>query len=171
MSVSTAPMRLKPAHELAIHLGTQLQEGCDRLQIVGSIRRGKSIVNDIEIICIARFFFFDSCICEMLDDGLIVPTNKNGLKYKQFTVPKGDGIKLDLFIVAPETWGVLLAIRTGPAGFSQRMVTQKCFGGLLSDGLNVIDGRVWRDNQALDTPEERDFMELCGGWIDPEKRI
>ncbi len=64
-------------------------------------------------------------------------------------------------------------------------MTQRRQGGLLQDGLKVLDGRVhtpvdeiaktandlryghWAE---LDTPEEKDFLELCGGWREPRER-
>ena len=58
-------------------------------------------------------------------------------------------------------------------GMSQghKIVTQKSKGGLCPDDLIFRDGRIWRADTALSTPEEADVF-LCLGleWIDPWKR-
>jgi DNA polymerase/3'-5' exonuclease PolX len=70
-------------------------------------------------------------------------------------------IKLDLFIVLPPAqWGVLFAIRTGPADFSHWIVTKRSAGGRLPSNCRVRDGQVFRNGLPLPMPEEADFLRL-----------
>ena len=176
-------LRLAQAEKIAQWLARELAPACERIEIAGSIRRHEPLVGDIEIVAIsstspglfgqALEFNIVACCQRLVEQGILEPPSKNGQRYKQFVVAKTEpATQLDLFIVRPETWGVLLALRTGPAGFSKRLVTQRRYGGLLPDPLQVRDGRVWdtRSGLALDTPEERHFLRLCGGWVEPERR-
>lgn len=67
-----------------------------------------------------------------------------------------------------------MVIRTGPADFSQWMVTKKSLGGALPDHYFVKDGAVWdgRDGSKFNLPEEKDFFRLCEmKWIEPGQRV
>jgi DNA polymerase/3'-5' exonuclease PolX len=84
-----------------------------------------------------------------------------------------EGINLDLFIVTrPAQWGVILAIRTGPADFSKWIVTPRKYGGALPSNCHVEGGRVLRQQIPLEMPEERDFLDFLGlGWVEPKDRM
>lgn len=152
---------------------------CERIEIAGSLRRGKTDVGDIEIVCIPKLVTWVNLLGEEVnrrepDDltaRMIVndyhPT-KNGDHFKQFDI----GLcNLDLFITTPECWGVIFTIRTGSADFSHRLVTTRQQGGLLPSNMRVKDGRLWLGDVQLDTPEEGDFFRYCGlKWIDPKDR-
>jgi DNA polymerase/3'-5' exonuclease PolX len=80
----------------------------------------------------------------------------------------GGRIKLDLFLASRDNWGIILAIRTGSAEFSQAMMTyakhKTCYhveGGHLRD----------RRGTALETREERDVFDALGiDWVEPRNR-
>ena len=84
-------------------------------------------------------------------------------------------------VLPPAQWGVIFAIRTGPAKFSQWLVTPRRHGGALPSYCRVRDGGVYkagakvqgpgaRDGLIL-MPEEKDFFDLLGlDWIEPEAR-
>jgi DNA polymerase/3'-5' exonuclease PolX len=153
------------AFEIANRIITSLEPFCERIVVAGSVRRGKPDVKDIEIL--AKPF---SGITDL--GGNLVPADvdvsslgrvlKNGPKYKQIAL--SEGINLDLFLVTPPAqWGVLLAIRTGPADFSKRLVSIRRFGGYLPSWAKVKDGAVWHSKgDLLLMPEEKDFFEFCG---------
>ena len=109
----------------------------------------------------------------MEDRGVFSRRIKNGEKYKKFEFGLLENVqfRLDLFIVRPETWGVQFAIRTGPADFSHRFVTNKSLGGLLPNEMTVRDGLLWRAGVVVPTLEEVDFFTAIGlDWIEPEDR-
>jgi DNA polymerase/3'-5' exonuclease PolX len=148
-----------------------------RIAIAGSLRRCKPDVGDIEIVCIPRIepdlfgnpIMASGRISHDLEVEYGYELLKDGEHFKQFyAAPE---LKCDLFITTPEQWGVIFAIRTGSAEFSHKLVTPKKYGGYLPSYLNVKDGRVWNMAQAMSTPEEKDFFDLCGLWVEPKDRI
>ena len=171
----------KDALYVAEWLVDELRPGCERIEIAGSIRRGKLDVKDIEIVAIPilkppRPEFgkpvdktpLDGILRQLVEpDGMLKPV-KGGDKFKQFEIRRlaEFGIaeplypfKLDLFLVTPPSqWGVEFMIRTGPSDFSQWMVTQKSKGGALPDGYFVRHNVVWAEgtevpNKAVDSIE------------------
>jgi len=167
---------LDKAKALADKIVAVLAPACDRLEIAGSIRRRQQFVGDVEIVAIPKRegLLEDTVQLDRLLRGLVASGKlhliKNGDKYKQFAILKA-GINLDLFLCEPETWGVCLTIRTGPATFSKRMVTQQFMGGNLPNDLRVHELRVWRGDTALETPGEGDFFKIAEAvYVPPEER-
>ncbi len=158
-------MKHADALKIAEELVERLRPACTRIEIAGSVRRGKAKVKDIEIVAVPdltpvprpRAEFgkpipqwnktkLDVILMEMFLDG-VVEFEKNGEKYKKLRIFKGkDSIAYnlcDLFLVTPPAeWGVQMVIRTGPADFSHWCVTRKSQGGALPDDLIVEDGAV-----------------------------
>lgn len=128
--------------------------------------------------------------------GLLAPDGKDGEKYKRLKVKtKAGGAGLDLWITSPECWGVIYMIRSGPEEFNKILVLRREWGGLLPDDCCMDKGRIWREceagkpgsvvipgttsntaglgghYEALDTPEERDVLALCGlPWLEAFQR-
>lgn len=183
-------MELERAKRLANDLVEKLGPLCDRIEIAGSIRRGKAEVKDIEIVAMpiqkapvprmgdkAVFkTFLDQQLMRLFLDGEI-EFIKKGDKYKQLWLVREElqVIKVDLFLVTqPAQWGLIQVIRTGPAEFSQWMVTPLSKGGALPDGYAVKNGCVVHQGQvqcAQPMPEEQDFFHFCGlMWMEPKER-
>jgi DNA polymerase/3'-5' exonuclease PolX len=169
-------MNYAEALHIAEKLKADLAPYCERIEIAGSVRRKKpENIKDIEIVCIPKSEpnLFGESLPIVLYDGLLslvfnwdAEIVKNGPKYKQFALPM---TKLDLFITTPECWGVIFAIRTGPADYSKWLVTSQSYGGALPFGYCVKDGRVSYDGVLLQaTPEEDDFFRLLGIASTPE---
>lgn len=192
----------KPAAEVrpfAERIVEELRPYCERIDIAGSLRRGCEFVSDIEIVCVpivvetkisnGRDLFgersdvivenrVDQAVNRLLLTERWEPRlDKNereaiGSRYKRLLV---DGVPLDLFsVLPPASWAVVYAIRTGPAEFSKRLVTQQRKGGYLPNDMRVAGGTVLVDGGAvtgLELLEEREFFELCGlRYIEPEAR-
>jgi DNA polymerase/3'-5' exonuclease PolX len=173
-------LSLAQAQPLAEKIRDTLKPYCERIEIAGSIRRQRPMVGDIEIVCIPRCqtdlfgnpgaSLLPWFLGELVNESRLLPGDKNGEKYKEYYIPAIDGLKLDLFITSPECWSVIFAIRTGSASFSRRLVTQKEKGGWLPSHLQVKGGRIWDGNELVNLATERDFLELCGGWVEPTER-
>lgn len=181
------------ALSLAKDVVAVLSPACRRIEVAGSVRRGKEDVKDIEIVAVPDLEIKPAWIPlefgkplpvqhkTKLDEVLVfqrdhfkIKFEKQGDKYKKFTLIDY-GISVDLFLVTPPaSWGVQMVIRTGPADFSHWMVTQKRYGGGLPNDVRVKDGAVWAesDGSKLPMPEEEDFLQLCGlGWLEPCQRV
>jgi len=173
-------MELREAYDIALYLKTCLSPCCERVEIAGSIRRLKATgVKDIEIVAapsyMDRLDLFGNVVetvsmLDFMDWEHLGHVIKGGDRYKQVALIAG--INLDLFIVLPPAqWGVIMTIRTGPAAFSKRVVTQKCKGGLMLDGSYVRDGAVYCKGELIKMDEEVDFFNYLGmRYILPEKR-
>jgi len=116
------------ALEIAEDFVNQISAACDRVEIVGSLRRLKVGVNDIDILAIPRFIqadddtLFGEPVQEnQLDKQLSelclsqdLELDANGSKIKRFLkTVDGDTVPIDLYIATEQTWWTLLLIRTG----------------------------------------------------------
>jgi DNA polymerase/3'-5' exonuclease PolX len=152
-----------------------LRPHTDRAELAGSIRRLRPTVGDIEIVA------EPSSVVDGLfgEERLSLPeiraacdkmgrVTKGGERMIQVADVFGSGITLDLFLVHPPAeWGVILAIRTGPAPFSRALVTR-------------IKGRLWRckdgwvrddSGRRVPCPTEREFFAAAGlAYLAPEDR-
>jgi len=181
------------AKQIANRLLYELGPYCKRMEIAGSLRRGKAEVGDIEIVAIPKMIAHLDLLGQKIEDinGIEYPLSrmmatdglrqsatgakiiKDGPRYKQIELP--EGINLDLFLVLPPAqWGVNFAIRTGPKEFSQWIVTPRSKGGCLPSYCRVREGAIRdhpSDDHILEMPEEIDFLNLLGlGWIEPGQR-
>lgn len=155
---------------------------CARIEIAGSIRRKVALVGDIEIVFQPRpsadmFGVVQESagqvwmLCNRLvEQGFFCRATKAGDRYRQYPLRIGDAtINLDLFaVLPPATWGVILAIRTGPADFSQRFVT-----AAHRKNRQVRDGAVYcvSTGQAIPTDTEEQAFDAVGlPWVWPRLR-
>jgi DNA polymerase/3'-5' exonuclease PolX len=171
---------LARAKVIAENIVKRLQPHCLRIEIAGSIRRGKPEVGDIEVVVEpfpTRDLFGEETYephsvdeIDWTDWGQLI---KGGHKYKQVLLSEKMDIHLDLFIVTPPAqWGVQFLIRTGPAEYSHRFVTSKQFGGMMPSCFKVKDGAIWKGDRLLETPEERDVYALIGAeFVEPNRRM
>lgn len=98
-------MELTRARKIAEEVMQKLAPYCEKIEIAGSIRRCRPLVNDIDLVAI--------------------PSNQGHFAYQlhQLGHLKMDGqkiirvqmpeITLDVYVATPETWATLLLIRTG----------------------------------------------------------
>lgn len=156
------------AHVLADKIVRELSPSCVRVEVVGSVRRRKREVGDIEVLAVPRLrpglipgvagagtSELEDRLRELQVAGrLVTPAVRNGPLWKTFELAKWPGVRLDVFVLPEEradSWGMNQAIRTGPADFSAALVAyQGTRGkggvrGLLPPDLLVRDGFVlWR---------------------------
>ena len=142
------PTPFDEALPIALTLLARLEPACERIVVAGSIRRRQPEVGDIELVAIPAF--------EDEPDGLWGGTKPRNRLQTQIAalVGEGDlsvvsggeryakltygGMQVDLFMVSqPAQWGVILALRTGPAEYSQRLVARA-----LALGMHVQGGAL-----------------------------
>ena len=169
-------MKLKMAQIIANKYLQLLRPYCERIEVAGSIRRQKSEVKDVELICIPK-------TVETNED-MFKPTYGRVPQFVQlvnsWTRIKGDpaegkycarqlpeGIQLDLFICSAENWGYQLALRTGPAMFSKSLVCK-----LREFGYGCRDGNVYYRDSLHPVEEEKEiFRMLRREFVPPEYRM
>jgi DNA polymerase/3'-5' exonuclease PolX len=175
------------AWDLAARITVELEPACERLEIAGSLRRRRPQVGDIEIVaipCREPSLFPDipgvSCLdrllLEWVQKGRLVRANR-GEVLQKFYIPKllekGNHFTLEIYVSSFERWPVELAIRTGSAEFSHKLVTRRDQGGYLPSDCRIEGGwQVVKDGEGpLTFESERAFIEwACGRWWPPEER-
>lgn len=188
-------MKTKMLYEIAMPLANHIREvlapHCARIETVGSLRRNKAEVGDIELLAIPNpsMDMFGTLIPLEIDHALnhvdysqFGTLVKGGSKYKKIALT--EGIDLDLFICTPPAqYGVLKLIRTGSADFSQKFVTKKAMGGYMPGHMKVENGALWEKHHQsglshvesgyalILTPEEEDVFHAVGlDYIEPNAR-
>jgi DNA polymerase/3'-5' exonuclease PolX len=176
------------ATDLRAHLGW----ACDRLEVAGSIRRGKPMVGDIELVAIGRVTTEEDglwgglrrvehlpvAIDALIAQGVLAPhptDPKRGPRYSKLVLA-ATGMQLDLFSPPAASFGLILLIRTGPADYSQRLVTimkrgrhpHHVAGGELHEGT-----ACWGGTSCIVVPtlDELDVYAALGlPFVPPEDR-
>lgn len=180
---------LEEAMGPAIGLARLLSGATERIRVAGSIRRGRPDVGDIELVAVpliseAPDGMFGTTrvnhLTEVVDDLIGLgdlarhPDDpKRGDRYSK-VIHAATGLQVDLFSATAQTFGLIFLIRTGPADYSHRFVTD-----LRKRGLHVAGGELHRGGmgcgsyvcEVVPTPEERDVY-AAAGWpyVRPEIR-
>lgn len=175
MSKGTQALTIHQAMIQANRVIGALQPHCHRIQVAGSIRRGVAWVNDIEIVCIpkaewqtppADLFGQPTGTAKLvrppgyaeairsLATEIVKGRNLDEAKYTQFMM---DGVKVDVFTARPETWGYILAIRTGPREYSAGLGARWTKLGYKGDG-----GALTMYGKLVEIREERDLFDRLG---------
>ncbi len=158
-------MRYEYAKDAADKLKTTLSPFAARIEIAGSVRRKRPVCNDIELVMIRKpSAWFELAGLFQGPEWAIKKGNPGG-KYMQFArTPFSE--KVDLFFAVPENWGLLYAIRTGSAAYSQFLA-----GRWVDRGFHSKDGILWKNGKPLYVREEEDlFKTVCLVWKPPEQR-
>jgi DNA polymerase/3'-5' exonuclease PolX len=162
---------LVDARKIAWKVLEELSPHCSRIEIAGSIRRQKTDIGDIEIVAIPLPYNIG-----LMEDGLAKVVNKwekikgelkfGESKYTQRILP--EGMTLDLFFAKEDNWGYTLALRTGSADYSHKVLAS----GWVRRGFKSIDGYLWKDGKRYEVKEEKDLFDIVGiPYTEPEKRI
>lgn len=107
------------ATKIAHRVVDVLRPDSDMITLAGSIRRGKTLVKDAEIVVMPKPDMLTQMLAKL--DGMIArgeatqavyaEKTRWGDRYRGLLV---DGLKVEVFIPTPETWGYILWLRTGP---------------------------------------------------------
>lgn len=111
-------MKLEEAKLIAEKVKQLLLPHCHKIEIAGSIRRGKPLVHDIDMVLIPKpgdELLLNTVLCSI---GRI---EMDGDKIKKVRLP--ENISVDLYMATPDTWAGLLLIRTGSAESNMRLAS------------------------------------------------
>ena len=163
-----------------------LEPSCERIELAGSIRRGRPGVGDIELLCVPRLqavrdLFGNPIATEseldqrckvLMADGFLAyrPNIRGAVTFgpsNKLMVHRATGIPVDIFSATTEDWGMAMVVRTGPKDFNVRMMSR--FRELGLEGHAY--GGVTRGGEVLNCPtEERVFELLRWDYSAPAER-
>lgn len=173
----------------ALHVAEEICEALRTVtlkrEIAGSLRRGKAVVGDIEILYIPRWsvapldFFSDlqdlaeSAIATLVEEGVLA-ARKNSVgrvawgQKNKLAVHVRSGIPVDLFAASEENWWNYLVCRTGPAALNTRI----CVAAQRKRWKwNPYGAGFSRGNEIVVMESEADVFEFVGlPYLKPEER-
>lgn len=176
---TTTKRPIQTVMPIAQRLLSALAPNCHRVELAGSLRRGRPLVGDIELVAIpirpTNLLGEELGGSTALDhylDSRAIQFVKRGQKYQQFQYGP---YLVDLFLATPATWGSVFTIRTGSADFSKWLVTHEprgaCPWQVSFGNANANPGRLTHNGRLLSTPEETDVFNALGlAYIDPTQR-
>lgn len=195
--VPVSEPKTRYAHPIALNVATMLTAAlepfCERIVVVGSLRRMKPTVGDVEILFIPRFerrkadMFMDEdvnlaeeAIARLLSAGILgLRVSKTGhtswgVKNK-LAVHTASGIPVDLFTASPENWWNYLVCRTGPGESNIQICQAAQAKGWKWEPYNSGFSRVLPQvgggpNTHVVTSEEDVFNFVGLPYLPPEKR-
>lgn len=138
-------MELATAREIAQEITDKLRPYCDRLEVAGSIRRGKAQVRDVDLVLIPG----NQGRLAMFLHTFGASMNCAGQKVVRRMYR---GVQVDIYIATPATWATLLLIRTGSREHNIYLCTMAKNKGwkLKADGsglFNVSGERIAGDTE------------------------
>lgn len=165
------------ARDIAERFSIEMTPHVARLKCVGSIRRRKASVADIEFVAEPHFdeglFGERTPIIEPVEEAMrrIGRWVKGATRQMVISDVYGHrNLRCELFLVhPPATWGAIYAIRTGPANLSQYVVTHsKRLNRIRIDGGRAIHMDT---GEQVPTDTEEQFFALANvPLVTPSKR-
>jgi len=169
-------LKLAEAEKKAEQILSCIGSLVSRAAVAGSVRRRRPQVHDIDLVVLPKqlqvgVFNVDpdsswNSIHNRLSSRLKMKTIKKGAELMTLGFPDVD-LPVDIYRATPETWGVLLLIRTGSTQHNIRMCMHaKTLGMMLSAKRGVI-----KDGNVMASKEEQDiFRALDILYVPPERR-
>jgi DNA polymerase/3'-5' exonuclease PolX len=177
------------AFKVASGIRQRLEPHCEKLMIVGSLRRQCPMVHDIDIallplpgVSVSLFFSLTMWLRDTLGEGWQYGKGKSKLINGRFA-----GIPVDLYFATPDTWWTLVVIRTGSRIHNIHLCSRaKAMGMKLhADGSGVeaypsenaeVNGIQTHGNSDIGptlyvpTSEENLFYKLGLNYVEPKDR-
>lgn len=181
-------MNYKTAKTYADQVMDILRPFCERIQVAGSVRRRSPEVNDIEVVYMLKTSdagmgspdYSTKLWLTLCNTWKVVKGHRGG-KYIRVRI-KDVGIEVDLFRATRGNWGLIYAIRTGPADYSHNVLARgwseggyHAEGGVLYPVIANKDATCKEDILDRENPvyvtEEAELYKLINlPWIPPEAR-
>ena len=179
---------LARARSVAAALQLAFSPYVERIEIAGSIRRGREDVGDIELLYVPRLSeppadLFGTPVGEPEDalDGAMNRQMKMGEMAKRpnkdghFTygpknkllIHRASGIPVDLFRTDQANWGMAMVVRTGPAAFNVQLMARFKTLGMAGHAY----AGVTYNGAEVDCPTEREvFRHAQWDYLEPQER-
>jgi DNA polymerase/3'-5' exonuclease PolX len=172
---------LKEAERIAAQVKAAIEPLCERLEVAGSIRRQKSNVHDIDFVVVTKNDAEWQKINEKLKKLKAKPNCSGNSVIKAF-LPCTNGLfQVDFYRAKPETFGILLLVRTGSAEHNvwlagcaiSKGLRIKYSEGLIKDNSTIAGETETSVFEALGLscplPCEREIVDGKPVWMPPEK--
>lgn len=172
---------LETALPIAEELCSMLAPACMRIEIAGSIRRRRSDVGDIELLCVPKQTIdsvfgtddLDRVISSHIAVGLLdYRTDVRGRRtygpMNKLLRHVPSGIPLDVFSTTAENFGMSWVVRTGPAEWNKRMMQRFRDIGFRAHAYGGVHNR---QGVELDCPDEATVFRLMNlPYVEPWDR-
>ena len=177
------------ALRLAERLRERLAPCCERVEIAGSLRRGRPTVGDIELLYIPRFDsvrydLFSLRVINLVDEGPLAELLRGGELAKRPNSRGAEtwgernklarhvlsGTPLDLFATCEACWHNYLVCRTGPAALNVEIAQRARARGHKWNPYGPGFTRL-ADQSIVRMASEREVFEFVGlPWREPSER-
>jgi len=187
MSASATSFRVQDAHVVAERIRDALMDVCERIAIVGSVRRRRPRVHDIDLLVVPKLeltraddLFGAPKFRSLLDERLGALEQEKrltaasvrplcqGWKVRRWIATRSK-VPVDLFAVSEETWWTGMVIRTGSKEHNVFLCGRARERGLVlhagGEGLEGPNG----DRMQLESEAEV-FDRLDERYVEPENR-
>jgi DNA polymerase/3'-5' exonuclease PolX len=177
-------LRRDDALPLAQKVCTALQPYCERIEIAGSIRRGKAEVHDVDVVAIPKAVdmpgglvglahFTESQVWASLLSvalkkcGVLVAISGSELLRCVFA---DTGFQVDIHRARTEIWGVILLVRTGSRDHNIQLCALAKSKGLK---LSAAEGVVTQEGfgKIIASRSEQEIFDALGlAFVEPQNR-
>ena len=170
-------MELSIARAIAEKLITDLIPYTEKIEVAGSVRRGNvRDMGSIDLVAISKVDMQPDVFMQLQPAGRdrlfrhirnaydVTQGGRDGQKQVMFNVC--ENIAVTVSLATPETWGYILALRTGPAGLSRALVIK-----LKKAGYEPEGGRLLKDRKMVPVPVEQNLFAMAGvRYVNPAMR-
>ncbi len=170
-------MHIIEARQISASVCKHLAPYCEKIEVAGGVRRGNTRdLTTIDIVAISKMDMQPDIFMQMQPAGRdllfrhirraydVQEGGKDGQKQVLFKVM--DIVAVRVSLATPETWGYILALKTGPPGLSKALVIK-----LKKAGYEPADGRLLQDRKTVPVPIERAVFEMAGvRYVSPAMR-
>jgi DNA polymerase/3'-5' exonuclease PolX len=179
VSKSTRPMTNDEALQIASEFMGLVDGTCSKIAVAGSTRRGKAMVNDVEIVAMpngnALWDKLDSMVQKVVITKALYgdssPTPRwNGKKHRGMIYKNR---RIEVFCADENNWGYIYWLRTGPDNDTDRANTMVATQLKWANpyGIRLSEGVISWGSRQLSIPDEHAWFQLLGlDFIPPNKR-
>jgi len=170
-------MHIIEARRISASVCKHLAPYCEKIEVAGGIRRGNTKdLTTIDLVAISKMDMQPDIFMQMQPAGRnilfrhirkahdVQEGGKDGQKQVTFQVL--DSVAVRVSLATPETYGYILALKTGPPGLSRALVIK-----LMKAGYEPEGGRLLRDRKMVPVPIEQTVFAMAGvRYVTPAMR-
>lgn len=140
--------------KLSGQIKRDLSPFCSRIDVAGSIRRGKKDPRDIDMVCIPKD--------KPAIDSYFAQRDHFRAKGDKIISSVIKGAQVDVYFAKPDNYGAMLLHTTGPAGYSigLRVIAKR-------KGFKLNQYGLWKGNKLIASRTEEDILSALGKHLKP----